>query len=74
MEKINLNTFGNKLKYFMWERSLTGRQFSKMTGIADNTISSYIQHDRIPQVDYFMRMARALELSDAEIVDWIKTI
>ena len=74
MEKINLNIFGNRLKFLMFERDVTAKNLAKSIGVAQNTISMYTTNQRIPPLDIFMRIARELELSDDEILAWIKLL
>ena len=74
MEKINLNIFGNRLKFYMFERDVAAKSLAKMVGVAQNTVSMYTTNQRIPPLDIFMRIARALELSDDEILSWIKLL
>ena len=74
MEKINLNIFGNRLKFLMFERDVTGKVLAKAIGVGQNTISMYTTNQRIPPLDIFMRIARELELSDDEILAWIKLL
>lgn len=74
MTKIDLNVFGNRLKYLMFERGVTSKTLSKMVGIGQNTMSFYITCQRVPSIDVFMRIARALELSDDEIIGLLKLV
>ena len=74
MEKINLNIFGNRLKFLMFERDVMGKDLAKAIGVGQNTISMYITNQRIPPLDIFMRIVRTLELSDEEILSWIKLL
>ena len=74
MEKINLNVFGNRMKFLMFERDVTAKNLAKAIGVGQNTISMYTTNQRIPPLDIFMRIVRELELSDDEILAWIKLL
>ena len=58
----------------MFERDVAAKTLAKSIGVAQNTISMYTTNQRVPPLDIFMRIARTLELTDDEILSWIKLL
>lgn len=73
MRKKKFDTFGQKLKFMLFERDLTQDALSKVAGISLPTISSWVYDKRIPSIPSFMILVDALELTDEETIDLLKT-
>ena len=73
MKKKKFDTFGQKLKFMLFERELTQAALSELSGISLPTISSWVYDKRIPSIPSFMIVADALELTNEEIIDLLKT-
>lgn len=74
MRKINLNTFGNKLRFMLWERGISIKKLSEHVGVSGPTISMYISDSRIPYVNTFKAMCEYMELTDEETLEWMRTL
>lgn len=74
MRKINLNTFGNKLRFMLWEREVSVKKLSEHVGVSAPTISMYISDSRIPYANTFKAMCDYLELTDEEILEWLRML
>ena len=58
----------------MFERDLSGVTLAEMVGVNQNTISMWLKDRRNPSVATFMMLVEALELTDEEIIDWLKLL
>lgn len=62
--------FGRRLKVILKDNMVTQRMLSDMTGISENTISSYIRGVRSPEVWAIKAIANAIPCSPLELIDF----
>lgn len=56
------NTFGTRLKAVLQEKGLTQRELSRRTGIAESTISRYIDDTRKPGNGNLKKLSGTLDI------------
>lgn len=68
------NENGNKLQDIMYEKDLTYRKLSRMSGISASTICDIANHDTDPKQSTMIAISRALGMSVENVfnLDWRK--
>ena len=66
-EVINLNDLSINLRRLLNEKGMTQRSFANKVGISEQTISRYINGDRLPDYDNIDLMANGLQVSVNEL-------
>ena len=62
--------FSDKVLSKMDRVGVNQRELSKVTRIPENTLGRYINGERVPRVDAVVNIARALECSVSELVQF----
>lgn len=60
--------FSDNLYDMMQERKVTQRELSEMTGLAESTISKYINGTNIPKATSIVNIAIALDCTTDELI------
>ncbi len=58
-----MSDFGARLKRILEQRNLSQKELAEMSGTTGATISRYVNEDRIPNADFLLRIAEALNVS-----------
>ena len=66
-EVINLNSLSINLRRLLDEKGMNQRSFAKKVGVSEQTISRYINGERLPDYDTIDWMANALQVSVNEL-------
>ena len=66
-----INIFGDNLRDFIDERGMTQRELADDSGLAESSISDYVNQRRMPTVRAIINLAYALDLSVEEFADFI---
>lgn len=61
------DTFARNLRVLLAERDISQAELAKRTGLAASTISSYLSGDRYPRPQQLQQIARALDMTTAEL-------
>lgn len=56
------------LRHEMINRCMTGRDFSKFTGISEATLNGLLNHNREPRMSTIGKLAKALGLKPMELI------
>lgn len=58
-----MSNFSKRLDYILLERGISQRKLSEMSGIAEQTISRYINDKRVPKATEIAKIANSLNVS-----------
>lgn len=62
--------FSDCLYDIMQERNISQRELSDMTGLAEGTISKYINGTNVPKATTIVKLALALECTTDELINF----
>ncbi|MDO4178275.1 MAG: helix-turn-helix transcriptional regulator [Phascolarctobacterium sp.] len=58
----------NKIKILMDQNGLNQKELSKISGIAESSLSRYLNSDQRPRIDIILNLAKALNVSPEYIL------
>lgn len=65
-----IEAFVEELKYYMNEKHISQRELSKLSGLAESTISDYIHGLRMPGIRAVNNIAIALGVGVEQLIDF----
>jgi transcriptional regulator with XRE-family HTH domain len=65
-----LDTFSNNLSSILAEYNMTQRELADASGVAESSISHYINKQRMPTIKSIVNIAHALDMEIDEIMDF----
>ena len=58
-----MSNFSKRLDYILLEQGITQRRLSEMSGITEQTISRYVNDERVPKATEIVKIAKSLNVS-----------
>jgi len=69
MESKEVSTNEDTLKTLIEKSGLTQKQLAKRVGKSLSTITYWVSGEKLPRVDHFLRMAKALNVSPKQLAE-----
>lgn len=58
-----MSNFSKRLDYILLEQGISQRRLSEMSGITEQTISRYVNDERVPKATEIVKIAKSLNVS-----------